>query len=464
MQAVEHTEVKSFFQRVQRNGLILAVVGAVLWGIGTSMNGQDRFWQSYLYAFIFWSGLSLGGLACLLLHHIVAGAWGFLIQRIIEAVTRTLPLAFLLFLPIALIGQSHIYEWHPVQLEAGHHDPAGHSAAGSHEVAHVEETGDASHGEESADASHDEESAETSHGEASAAGGHDAEAVKHAAHVALIKKKAWFLSPSKYVTYGTIYFAIWIAMMFVLNRWSLDLQKTGNERRVIQMRSVGSVGMVVYFFTMTFAATQWTMSLDAGYASTMYAPIFIVGHGLSILAFSVIILSKVKNHSPISDVYNIELVHHLGNLMLAFTVLWAYTTFMSYLITWSANVAEFIPWYIRRSAGGWTTISLILMAFHFAVPFFILLWRRSKRSIGFLKKLAVYILLMRLVDFYWLITPEFSREGFRMPHMEIFGLMAIGGIWLWFFAWQIQQRPLLMSKDPRQLEAFVKWEGAADHG
>src|ERR1051326_4402570 len=133
--------------------------------------------------------------------------------------------------------------------------------------------------------------------------------------------------------------------------------------------------------------------------------------------------------------------------MLAFVMLWAYMSFSQYLIIWSGNLPEEIPWYVRRGSNGWQWVAAFLALFHFAVPFLLLLGRANKRNKMFLGGIAAAVLLMRWVDLYWLIAPSFSPT----IHVHLFDLLLfalIGGIWLYVFLGQLNKRALLPLRDP----------------
>jgi len=441
---MDNTELKPIFAKGRRKAVIALAVGLAVFLLGGLIRPDGvgylgRLAQGYLYGYTFWMAFTLGGLALIMLHHMVSGAWGFLVQRLAEAAARTLPIMIVLFIPIA-IGMQYLYPWHP--------DHAVHAVAGHH-------------GEDQAAEAHADEAA---HGADDLAAvpairdHHELETVMHAIHV-----KESYLNSNDWLIRAAIYFAIWLALTWFLTYGSNQLDRTANQKWVTRMKAVGSVGMVIFFLTMTFAATDWTMSAEPTFFSTMYPPIFIVGAGLTILAFSIIMVSRLKDYKPLSNVYNLELAHHLGNLLLAFTVLWAYVNFSQYLIIYSGNLAEEIPYYLRRDGGGLLEISVFLMTFHFMVPFFILLWRRSKRHIGTLKLIAMWMIAMRLVDLYWVITPAFVPDAVRLPLVELGAVLAIGGVWMWVYYGILQSRNLLTQQDPRQVVAFAKWEGAHTH-
>jgi len=189
------------------------------------------------------------------------------------------------------------------------------------------------------------------------------------------------------------------------------------------------------------------MSLEPHWFSTIYGVIFLIGFGLSGVAFATILLYLLMQRSPTKEVISVQTVNDLGNLMLAFVMLWAYMSFSQYLIIWAGNLPEEIPWYVRRGAHGWQWVAAVLAVFHFAVPFLLLLGRANKRHRRLISGIALAVLAMRWVDIYWLIAPSFF-EGITV-HLFDFVLFALlGGIW-WYAFWnQLQKRPLLPLRDP----------------
>ena len=101
---------------LQRLGMVAAVVGLVLAGVGFALGGLERFYQAYLVAYTFWLGVVLGSMALLMVQHLTGGAWGVVIRRPLEAAVSTLPVMALLFLPI-VPGMHDLYHWtHPEAL------------------------------------------------------------------------------------------------------------------------------------------------------------------------------------------------------------------------------------------------------------------------------------------------------------------------------------------------------------
>jgi hypothetical protein len=130
-------------------------------------------------------------------------------------------------------------------------------------------------------------------------------------------------------------------------------------------------------------------------------------------------------------------------------MLWAYLSFSQFLIIWAGNMQDEIPWYMSRAAGRWAGVALELIIFHFAVPFLLLLSRFVKRRARILGWVAGGLLLMSLVDIYWLTVPAFERAGPEFHLTDVLAIVGIGGLWAWQFAAQLKGRPALPLHDPR---------------
>jgi len=180
----------------------------------------------------------------------------------------------------------------------------------------------------------------------------------------------------------------------------------------------------------------------------MYGFLFMVGNVLTTLAFSICALAFLSERKPLSEVVSASHFHDLGNLLMAFVMLWAYLAFSQYLIIWSGNLPEEVTWYVDRTGPGWAVIAVILIVFHFAVPFMLLLSRRTKRAARTLVSVAAFLLLMRLLDLFWVVAPSFHHAKLHIHWMDLLAPIGIGGIWLGVFVWQLRDKPLLPLNDP----------------
>ena len=370
-------------KRVQQGALLVGVVFSVLFLMGSFLN-RDQFFHSYLFAFSFWAGISIGSLVLLMLQHLTGGGWGLVIRRVLEAATRTLPLVLILFVPIVL-GAHRIYKW-----------------TDAHEVA---------------------------------------------AHPVL-QEKSKYLNLPFFTVRAAIYFGIWLVLAYFLNRWSLRQDRTADRKYTKNMRVLSGPGMVLFVFTVSFASIDWFMSLDWTWSSTIYGFLFVAAWALSALAFTIAVMAALSKHEPMNNVVAQLHFHDLGKLLLALVMLWSYFAFSQFLIIWSGNLPEEISWYRPRIHGAWGAIALGVIVLHFAFPFLFLLSRSFKRHAGKLVIVAVLILVMRLIDLFWMIAPNFSGEHFQFSWMDVVAPIAMGGLWLGVFARALTKRALIPINDP----------------
>ncbi len=250
-----------------------------------------------------------------------------------------------------------------------------------------------------------------------------------------------YLNAGGFVTRAVIYFALWGAIAFFLLRWSAE-QDTSSQHSTLRFRVVSGPGILIYALTISFASVDWVMSLQARWVSTIYGMMFIAGQVLAGFCFVVVMETILSKRKPMSEYLHPKEIHDHGKLILAFVMVWAYFNFSQWLIIWNGNLPDEIPWYLRRLNGGWAAVGLALVIFHFVAPFVMLLGRQFKRRTRTMVWIAAMLLVMRYVDLWWNIEPVFSPT-IRVTLWTIACPLAIGGIWLWLFARNLRQRPLL---------------------
>jgi hypothetical protein len=244
-------------------------------------------------------------------------------------------------------------------------------------------------------------------------------------------------------------------MAFVLNRWSSEQDRSADPALARRFRIFSGPGLIVYMLTMTFASFDWAMSLEPHWYSTIYGALFVIGQALTTMAFIIAVVALLASRSSLAaDISRLfrdprNLFNDLGNLLLAFVMLWAYMSFSQFLIIWSGNLPEEVVWYLHRMAGGWIVIPIFLLLFHFAVPFFLLLLRNTKRRPEVLARLAIFVLLVHLVDLFWLVIPAFHQTGFHVHWLDLAAPVGIGGIWIAAYLWLLQRQPILALHDHR---------------
>jgi len=278
----------------------------------------------------------------------------------------------------------------------------------------------------------------------------------------VILAKHGYLNPQFFIVRMVFYFAVWFTLAYFLNKWSRQ-EDAGGAGLALWMRMEGlsGIGLVIYGFTVTFASIDWVMSLEPQWYSTIYGLLFMVSQALTALAFSIAILVWLSSRKPLSDVVRPAQFQDLGSFLLTFVMLWAYLEFSQFLIIWGGNLSEEIPWYIRRMEGIWGSVGLFLVVLSFFFPLFLLLFRDVKRRAGSLLIVALLVLVMRLLDMYWMVLPAFGGGKVRLTWMDAALPLGMGAIWFAYFLWQLQRMPILPVHDPRMEEIAAQ---AVEHG
>jgi hypothetical protein len=401
MQTLSSTDIPAI-GRIQQRALIVGAVALLAGAVGAVTN-LDQFFHSWLIGFLFCLSLSLGSLGLLMLQHLSGGQWGMVGRRIFEAGTRLLPIVAILAIPV-IIGMPRIFEW----AKPG---------------------------------------------------------VADASHILQLKKP--YLNATFFVIRAIVYFAFWMACMWALNKWSADQDRGTGTTKLdsVRFRKVSAPGLLFLVITVTFASVDWIMSLEPEWFSTIFGLLTIAGYGLTGLAFTILVLAAIDRDRVATTYLTPRHFHDFGKLLLAFTMLWAYLSFSQFLIIWSGNLPEEIPWYIARISGAWGAVAIALVIGHFFLPFSLLLSADLKKRSAMLAKVAAFILVMRLVDLIWYVAPSFrpSAPGEAGGHgalapmhwMDIAIPVGLAALWVFLFARQLRSRSLFPVNDPYFKEAFV---------
>src|SRR5215210_1672477 len=385
-------------------GVAFLVVGAVLaflMGQTAGYGGLVHVLRSYLVGFFFVTGVSVGSLAWLCLGHMTGGGWAVTSRRLFEAAARCIPFCAVLFIPVVISLFVHQHG----------------SEAGGHSVS-VYEWSDP----------------------AIVAGD---EALRH---------KSTYLNIPFFIIRAVIYFGIWFAFAYILGKWSGQQDRTADPRLRRKMQDISGPGILLFGLTVSFAAIDWGMSLEPHWFSTIYGLLIMAGWGLSALAFVITVATWLAQRAPMDQAYRPLHFHDWGKLLLALVMLYAYFSFSQFLITWAGNLPEEIPFYLRRLRGGWQFVALLIILFHFALPFVLLLSRGRKRAPRSLRRIALLMIFMRVVDLVFFFAPSVHQGGEPDWHASDLARsflpmlamsVGLGGIWLWFYFGQLASRPLL---------------------
>jgi len=385
-------------------GAVFSVLAIILGFL--SGDGFNHFLRAWLHGFMLCFGFCFGGMCVLMVQYLSGGKWGLIIRRPLEAMTRTWPLVLAFFLPVGIFGVSlkQLYPW------AKYADWA--TALKNHEI----------------------------NGE-----------LAHAIHW-----KAPMLNTTTFWIFSLIAFAIFAIYTTLLNRWSLQ-RDTDTTHDVTYWRTkfenLSGFGVLLYAILLFGCAIYWVMSLDPTWYSTVYGFQYLVGQAYSVLALSILTLIGLSKVEPIKSTFRIIEQHDMGKLCFAFTMLNMYLAFASFLIIWSGNSPEEIPWYLDRIRGNWGVIATLDVIFHWLLPFTLLLSRDLKRIKSRLSFVCCIMIFARAVDQFWLIEPNFA-DARRNLHLS-FGILeyaavpvALIAFWMAYYFTQLKTRPLIAVNDP----------------
>jgi hypothetical protein len=348
------------------------------------VNDAEQFFYSYLNAYLFWLTISLGAHFLLMLHHLIGATWSVGLRRLLELMQSGFLLFFLLFLPI-LAGLPVLFHW--THAEAVAADP-------------------------------------------------------------VLRLKTPFLNVPFFIIRSVGYFIIWYIFSRTLFKRSILQENPTAADQWPGMRRVSAGGMILFALTLTFAAFDWIMSLDAHWYSTIFGVYIFSGSVLSALACLTLVTLYLRRKGLLTSYITMEQYQDLGRLLFTFTIFWAYMAFSQYFLIWYGNIPEETIWFQHRWHDGWKTISMLLVFGHFVIPFFLLMMHWSKRNLNTLACLSLWLLAMHWLDLFWLIMPTRSHCEHLFSWQDLIAFMAIGAIWLWYLSWIGERHNLVPVGDP----------------
>jgi hypothetical protein len=389
----------------------LAVLLAFL-GQAQDQLGWNHFLRAWLLGLMLTFGWAVGGLALLMVQYVTGGKWGLLLRRPLEAMSRTLPLIFVYWLVI-VVFMKKLYLW--AQVDGSKPDDV----------------------------------------DAALKSGFINEIQAHA-----ISFKRPMLQPDMFLLVGLFCFAVWWLYSWRLNRLSIARDKdspANTPQWIRKMENISGPGILVYSLTMTAAVIYWVMSLDPTWYSSVYGLLFLVGQGYSVLALSIIVSLSLSKAEPFKTILRQTEQHDLGKFTFAFVMLNIYLAFAQFLIIWSGNLPEEIPWYLDRIRGHWGIIITLDFIFHWLIPFTMLLSRDIKRNKKRLMAVCGWMIFAKAFDLFWLIEPNF-RDAARNLHFS-WGILeyiavpvAMVAFWVAIYCTRLKMRPLVQTNDPHLAE------------
>jgi hypothetical protein len=422
---------------------VLAAAGGLLAAVTAD---ADRLGYAYLFALFTTATFMLGGLFLVLIQFLTAAHWGVSSRRIVEVIMSGAPIVALLALPFiagVALGKINIYdEWQSVTAHADHEDdraePDSKSDSEPDEhgmlelgasVARAQDHGD-DHGDEAA---HEEEHSHTPQ--------------EAALHHQVVTAKTGYLNTKGWAARSIGYLVVWSLIALAYFGWSRRQDEDRDPRYTLRMQSLAAPSLILFAGTLSFAAFDWLMSLEAAWFSTIFGVIIFAGSAVSILALTILIGLSLYKRGLVGDAINPEHFHDLGKLMFGFICFWSYVQFSQWMLIWYAGIPEEATWFHKRWEGGWQFVCYLLIFGHFVAPFVLLISRVQKRALRWLQVMCFWVIFMHIVDIYWFVLPQ--AGSFHVQPADIGALLFVGGVFFAYVFWQLGRVPLLPVGDPR---------------
>jgi hypothetical protein len=268
----------------------------------------------------------------------------------------------------------------------------------------------------------------------------------------VLRHRSFYMNTHFFILRAIVYFAIWLTFAFFLNKWSGEEDERGSQQE--RLARLSAPGLILYVFTVTFSSVDWAESLADHWFSTMWGFLFVASQGLIAISFAILALALLSRRRPMSQALRASHFHDLGKLLLMFVMLWAYFQFSQLLIVWSGNLSNEIPWYMPRFATSWRWLGSALIYGQFLVPFLLLLSRPLKRNPWTLCVVVMIVLIMRFVDLFWIVMPQFYGTAIHFHWLNFSVPLGLGGLWVGTFVRQLKKRPLLPLQDPALEQAL----------
>jgi hypothetical protein len=361
-------------------------LGAVLLA-ATVLAGGETGRYAYLFGFAYWLAISLAGLVFVMISAAAKARWVVAIRRPLEAISMTVVLFAVLFIPLAL-WVKQMYPW------------AGPTEGLDDELQH------------------------------------------------LIHHRAVWLNVPFFYARAALYLGIFILFAFLFWKWSTSQDQDGASKWTLKAWKLGPGGLPLMGLALTFAAMDWLMSLNMLWFSSVWGVYYFAGGMVSMFSLWVIILVRLEESPSYQGTTRPAHWLSLGKFMLAFTCFWAYIAFSQYMLTWVANLPDSIPYLHAREHHGWSWVGIGMALGHFVIPFFILLQRWIKLQPKKLQWVGVWILLMHGVDMYWVIMPQVRPEQPALHWTNLTAWAGVGMMWIGVLLTLMYKKHMVPVKDP----------------
>ncbi len=398
-----------------------AAIVAVVFGLISLVflfvpGGREHLLRAYLMGYMTCFNFMGGALVFLMVQYVSGGKWGQILRRPLEAMTRTIWVVIVMLLPVLLL-MKHLYQW------AAFPNTAATLSAYKNGFMTQEQ-----------------------------------QLTANSKHTMLNPTSAW--------VQAAIVLGLMALVITILNHWSVQRDADPAAGTVAsfdkwrtRFENLSGPSILFYVILMTDFVIVFVKSLDVTWYSSVYGLQFLVAQGYAVLALGILTLVLLSRYEPMKTMFRITEQHDLGKLAFAFVMLNIYLCFAEFLIIWSGNVPDEIPWYLHRIHGGWWMICSLDVIFHWVIPFTILLSRDIKRSKHKMIWVCCVMLLARLIDMFWLIAPNFKDAASNLHITGNLGILAyvtvpisVVAFWMVFYLTELNKRPLINVNDPHTEE------------
>jgi len=399
-----------------RAGIVAAVFGLISLVFLFVPGGREHLLRAYLMGFMTCFNFTGGALAFLMVQYVSGGKWGQILRRPLEAMTRTIWPLILMLIPVLLL-MKHLYQWAAF--------PNASATLQAYKQGFMTQ---------------------------------EQQLTANSKHT--------MLNPTAAIVQAVIVLGFMALVITILNYWSVqrDLDPTAGtlasfDKWRTRFENLSGPSILLYVILMTDFVIVFVKSLDVTWYSSVYGLQFLVAQGYAVLALGILTLILLSRYEPMKTLFRITEQHDLGKLAFAFTMLNIYLTFAEFLIIWSGNVPDEIPWYLHRIRGGWWVICSLDVICHWVIPFCILLSRDIKRSKSKMIWLCSFMIGARFIDMFWLIEPNFKDAASNLHITGNLGILAyvtvpisVVALWMVFYLTELKKRPLINVNDPHTEE------------
>lgn len=472
-------EKGSIWSRLHIVGAVMALVGIVGGFALYSGSDPNRWWNALLVGYAVSMALAVGGLFFTILQHLVRAGWSIVVRRTAEHMALAVPVVGAVGLLIALGGVHDIYEWsheevpYETSIES-ECSPEALAAAREHQDKHGHHAGEHATRSEKA---HDGPLYKSSWVKGNPVSCYKMQPIEQDV---MLSKKRSYLNTNAFTLRTFIFYAILSFLALTFWTWStrqdkLDPKKDAEQIKALSVRARfwSAPALAAFGLSVTFHAFDFLMSLDPHWFSTIFGVYFFAGSTLSMFAFLAVVLTLLKKAGYLENVVTAEHFHDIGKFMFGFTVFWTYIGFSQYFLIWYADIPEETHWFAYRGHGEWLTLSLVLVAGRFVIPWFGLLRRGWKRNMNYLWIVGLWVCAFLVVDMYWLVMParahhlavehmvhlDFETAHWYATHVyvhpaDFLAVLGVFGVFLATFGYSLSSQKLVPINDPRLAESL----------